>query len=231
MSEVLCAFLRGVNVGGMSMKMDRLKQAFTEMGYPDAKTLLASGNVVFSNMQKIEQPEAEAMEDRLKSAVLHKIMDASPSDASPSVVTQVMMHGPQSDSPHEEVKRRIEKALSILFAYDAHVMVRSIAEVRKVVGEAEQLVVPEACHLYHLICDSQDVPQELTHLWESVRHAPEEQFEVHQGDMLWIVPKGSTLESEFGGKVLGAKRFKALLTSRNRNTMEKVLREMEARVG
>ena len=42
-------FLRGINVGGINIKMADLRDALKNCGFPDAKTLLASGNVVFSS--------------------------------------------------------------------------------------------------------------------------------------------------------------------------------------
>jgi uncharacterized protein (DUF1697 family) len=44
---VFVAFLRGVNLGKRKVLSADLKQAFDGMGFADAKTLLASGNVVF----------------------------------------------------------------------------------------------------------------------------------------------------------------------------------------
>ena len=40
------AFLRGVNVGGVNMKMADVAAALTEAGFTSVKTILASGNVV-----------------------------------------------------------------------------------------------------------------------------------------------------------------------------------------
>ena len=42
------AFLRGINVGGHRVKMDRLRALFEEMGFADVSTFIASGNVIFS---------------------------------------------------------------------------------------------------------------------------------------------------------------------------------------
>lgn len=42
-------FLRGINVGGINIKMADLRDALRECGFDDAKTLLASGNVVLSS--------------------------------------------------------------------------------------------------------------------------------------------------------------------------------------
>jgi uncharacterized protein (DUF1697 family) len=43
------AFLRGINVGGHRIKMDRLREMFEEMGFADVSTVIASGNVIFSS--------------------------------------------------------------------------------------------------------------------------------------------------------------------------------------
>jgi uncharacterized protein (DUF1697 family) len=41
------ALLRGVNVGGRSIKMTELKALFEDLGFQDVQTILQSGNVVF----------------------------------------------------------------------------------------------------------------------------------------------------------------------------------------
>ena len=41
------ALLRGVNVGGVTVKSAPLAEAFRELGFTDVRTVLASGNVVF----------------------------------------------------------------------------------------------------------------------------------------------------------------------------------------
>jgi uncharacterized protein (DUF1697 family) len=42
------AFLRGINVGGHRVKMDRLRELFEGLGFRDVSTFIASGNVIFS---------------------------------------------------------------------------------------------------------------------------------------------------------------------------------------
>ena len=42
-------FLRGINVGGINIRMADLRDALKKCGFQDAKTLLASGNVVLSS--------------------------------------------------------------------------------------------------------------------------------------------------------------------------------------
>ena len=44
---VFAAFLRGVNLGKRTVKSADLRAAFEDMGFPGARTLIASGNVLF----------------------------------------------------------------------------------------------------------------------------------------------------------------------------------------
>jgi uncharacterized protein (DUF1697 family) len=41
------AFLRAINVGGHTVKMERLRALFAELGYGEVETFIASGNVAF----------------------------------------------------------------------------------------------------------------------------------------------------------------------------------------
>jgi uncharacterized protein (DUF1697 family) len=43
------AFLRGVNVGGVNLKMAEVAAALTEAGFADVRTILASGNVLLES--------------------------------------------------------------------------------------------------------------------------------------------------------------------------------------
>jgi uncharacterized protein (DUF1697 family) len=46
------ALLRGINLGGHTVKMDRLKKLFAELGFKKVETFIASGNVVFEAASK-----------------------------------------------------------------------------------------------------------------------------------------------------------------------------------
>ena len=56
------ALLRGINVGGHRVKMDRLRELFTEMGFEDVSTFIASGNVIFA----AAETDVEALADRIE---------------------------------------------------------------------------------------------------------------------------------------------------------------------
>jgi uncharacterized protein (DUF1697 family) len=49
------AFLRGINVGNIRIKMTDLKAAFEDMGCQDVKTYLQTGNVVFNSTKKLNE--------------------------------------------------------------------------------------------------------------------------------------------------------------------------------
>jgi uncharacterized protein (DUF1697 family) len=46
------AFLRAINVGGHTVKMDKLRLVFEAMGFIHVETFIASGNVIFSASSK-----------------------------------------------------------------------------------------------------------------------------------------------------------------------------------
>jgi len=43
------AFLRGINVGGRSVKKERLQETFSSLGFENVRTYKQSGNVIFEN--------------------------------------------------------------------------------------------------------------------------------------------------------------------------------------
>ena len=55
------AFLRGINVGGHRVKMDRLRELVESLGFEQVETFIASGNVIFSSASR----DVHAMEDRI----------------------------------------------------------------------------------------------------------------------------------------------------------------------
>lgn len=64
------AFLRAINVGGHTVKMDRLRTLFEELGLSNVETFIASGNVLFdaparTNIARLE----ERIEKHLESAL------------------------------------------------------------------------------------------------------------------------------------------------------------------
>lgn len=46
------AFLRAINVGGHTVKMDVLRRHFQSLGYSEVETFIASGNVIFTTPRR-----------------------------------------------------------------------------------------------------------------------------------------------------------------------------------
>jgi uncharacterized protein (DUF1697 family) len=179
MAEKYCIFLRGVNVGGVKMKMDELKKAFAELPYGDVKTVLATGNVIIA-----------------------------------------------SDRDPAEMKPAIEAALSVWFGYDAVVFIRSATALKYALELSKSVGTPTVCHLYYLLCESSGVAAELDRVFRDLPHQEGESFIPLDTGAFWVVPIGETLTSAFGTKALGDRKFKDRLTSRNINTIEKIVHAM-----
>jgi uncharacterized protein (DUF1697 family) len=59
------AFLRAINVGGHTVKMDHLRSLFEAMGFSNVETFIASGNVIFDS--KISS--AKALENKIEKSL------------------------------------------------------------------------------------------------------------------------------------------------------------------
>jgi uncharacterized protein (DUF1697 family) len=55
------AFLRAINVGGHTVKMDRLRSLFEELEFSSVETFIASGNVIFESPEE----DTRALEKRI----------------------------------------------------------------------------------------------------------------------------------------------------------------------
>jgi len=59
------AFLRAINVGGRTVKMDHLRGIFKSMGFSNIETFIASGNVIFESKSKDESKLEKMIEKEL----------------------------------------------------------------------------------------------------------------------------------------------------------------------
>lgn len=67
------AFLRGINVGGHRVKMDRLRELFEALDLPDVATYLASGNVIFDADSERAGALESVIEDHLADALGYEV--------------------------------------------------------------------------------------------------------------------------------------------------------------
>lgn len=164
--------LRGVNVGGVTVKMAELRELLDGLGYSDVKTVLASGNALVS----------------------------SPASAS-------------------TVKADVEAALRERFGYDAWVHVLTTDALRAIVDAYPFERGRDGWHDYALFVLDASVQRELLALELDPAH---ERAAAGDGVVYWTVPKGDTLDSGVG-RAIGKAAYKPHLTSRNLNTLDKLL--------
>ena len=67
------AFLRAINVGGHTVKMDYLRLLFETLGFSNVETFIASGNVIFSSKAKSTKVLEKKIEDCLKEALGYQV--------------------------------------------------------------------------------------------------------------------------------------------------------------
>ncbi len=75
------AFLRAINVGGHTVKMDALRAHFTAMGFAAVETFIASGNVIFATEDADAAALQTAIEATLQRALGYDVATFVRSDA------------------------------------------------------------------------------------------------------------------------------------------------------
>ena len=63
------AFLRAINVGGHTVKMDHLRQLFVGLGFAKVETFIASGNVIFDSTTK----NTRTLEKKIETCLLESL--------------------------------------------------------------------------------------------------------------------------------------------------------------
>ena len=171
-----CAFLRGVNVNGTSMKMAEVMNVFTDAGMKEVSSVLASGNILFS-----------------------------------------------SDKKPSELKNILEKSMSEYFDYEAFLFLKNENEISEIVNN-NPFTKAEDLHIYVFV-GIEDVETLLIEEFSKSDKAENENAQIVADTFYWQIQKGNTLGSTFG-KVLGKKKLKDKITSRNIKTFERILKRL-----
>ena len=116
-----------------------------------------------------------------------------------------------------ELKSTVEKALSTTFSYDAKVLVFAHDELAAIVA-GYPFDEDSDHHRYAVLCDSAATANQLA----AATVGDMEKVSADGRTLYWRCPKGSTLDTPFS-KFSAAKRFRELTTTRNLNTVEKML--------
>ena len=67
------AFLRAINVGGHTVKMDHLRSLFESMRFANVETFIASGNVIFDSKTKSISALEKKIEKELQAALGYEV--------------------------------------------------------------------------------------------------------------------------------------------------------------
>jgi uncharacterized protein (DUF1697 family) len=103
---IYIALLRGVNVGGNILKMDRLRALCTDLGMKNARTYVQSGNIVF---------EAQGTSLRWVEALERKLAGASRLPVSVMVRTALEMNSVLAGNPFLREKGIDTARLAVTF--------------------------------------------------------------------------------------------------------------------
>ena len=63
------AFLRGVNIGGVNLKMAEVATALSDVGFTNVRTILATGNVLLESSSGVECRGTEEGRGRVARAI------------------------------------------------------------------------------------------------------------------------------------------------------------------
>jgi uncharacterized protein (DUF1697 family) len=115
------AFLRAINVGGHTVKMDHLRSLFEEMRFANVETFIASGNVIFDSKSKSSKALEALIEKSLESRLGYKVTTFIRSISEVAAVARykpfneselttdgnVLYIGFLGEQPGEELKQRL----------------------------------------------------------------------------------------------------------------------------
>jgi uncharacterized protein (DUF1697 family) len=68
------AFLRAINVGGHTVKMDHLRKLFETLGFANVETFIASGNVIFDSPAEDAQTLEKTIERHLRQSLGYEVI-------------------------------------------------------------------------------------------------------------------------------------------------------------
>ena len=130
-----------------------------------------------------------------------------------------------SDKNSLELKETLEKAMSNFFNYDCNLFLKNEQEVSKIMNQ-NPFEKADHLHIYSFV-GIEGIENILLQYFEDADKFENEKGEVVGKYFYWQVPKNCTLESSFG-KILGKKELKDKMTSRNNNTIEKIVHKLNS---
>jgi uncharacterized protein (DUF1697 family) len=67
------AFLRGINIGGHNVKMERLRELFSQLGFADVRSYIQTGNIFFETTETDRLALADKIQQHLLAALGYEV--------------------------------------------------------------------------------------------------------------------------------------------------------------
>ncbi len=127
----------------------------------------------------------------------------------------------ETNDPIELVKIKAEKQLSLFFSYIAYVLFYNYNDLKNIVDNYPFKRL-DNYHAYVILIDDDTILEELSDIITKYL-GPQEQAKSADNVIYWQCPKGQTLDTQFA-KILSKSKYKTSTTTRNINTLEKILK-------
>jgi len=127
-----------------------------------------------------------------------------------------------TDKDEVEARNRLEKKMSAYFSYESVIFVQRIKNLIECL-ENNPFEKDTNFHVYVFITEKGGA-EEIEQAFKKTERILDEEGQKVKDYFFWKVPKGNTVGSPFG-KILGNKAMKEIFTSRNINTIEKILKK------
>lgn len=200
--EQWVALLRGINVGGVSIKSKELGEHFRGRGYADVRTVLATGNVLFAEPGTAAEELRARLESELSEGFGYEArVVLEPRHRMAALVAAYPYD--ESDSHHAYV----------VFSSDAAALTRLVDDAagRGIAIDAGDAGGPDASTAQ---ATPGSAPLSLAEDEERICLGP--------GVVFWACPRGSSTSTPFS-QLTAAARHKPSLTTRNLNTVRKLV--------
>jgi len=196
------ALLRGINVGGVKVPGKELAALCTSLGLDAVRTVLATGNVLFSSPRG-----ADELRDQLESALSERFGY----DARVVLLPRSRMAGVVAEYPFPEGPTHHAYAV---FCSDPAVLA-ALLDAAETAG-VPPVPLPDAAHPAAAPGAGSTAPDTTDAL-----DPGEERIAAGEGVVHWACPRGSSTGTPFS-KLTSRAAFKAALTTRNLNTVRKL---------
>lgn len=105
------AFLRAINVGGHTVKMEVLRQQFELLRFAKVETFIASGNVIFETATKNSRSLEKTIEQQLQATLGYAVATFIRTDAELAAIAHYQ--------PFSAARLKAAQALNVAFLADA----------------------------------------------------------------------------------------------------------------